>query len=43
MIDSNDLTQEELLVLKGDRVGDTAHSARWIISVLRSLSKVILE
>lgn len=42
MIDAGDLTQEDLSVLRGDLVGETAHSARWIIGILRSLARVVL-
>ncbi|XP_019699973.1 uncharacterized protein LOC105189750 isoform X2 [Harpegnathos saltator] len=40
MMNSEDLTQEELSILQSDLVGNSAHSARWIIGVMKCLVKV---
>lgn len=41
MIDSQDVSKEELEVLKGDAVGNNLCSSKWIINTLMSLLKVI--
>ncbi|XP_012055083.1 PREDICTED: protein saal1 [Atta cephalotes] len=40
MIDSQDVSKEELEVLKGDAVGNNLCSSKWIINTLMSLLKV---
>lgn len=41
VLNSEEFTTYELNKLKGDSVGDTAYSGKWIINTLISLSKVI--
>lgn len=41
IIDSQDVSEQELETLKGDAVGDNLYSSRWIISTLMSLCEVI--
>ncbi|XP_028049535.1 protein SAAL1 [Monomorium pharaonis] len=40
MIDSQDVSEEELKVLKGDAVGNSLCSSSWIIKTLMSLSQI---
>ncbi|XP_066603346.1 protein SAAL1 [Prorops nasuta] len=40
MIEAQDMNTDEMDTMKGDTVGDTVYSAKWIINTLLSLSKV---
>lgn len=40
IIDARDITDHEQHVMKGDLVGNTAYSAKWILKTLLTLSKV---
>lgn len=41
MIDSQDVSEQELEVLRGDAVGNNLCSSKWIINTLKSLCEVI--
>lgn len=41
MIDSQDVSEQELEVLRGDAVGNNLCSSKWIINTLMSLCEVI--
>lgn len=43
MFNAQDLTEEELSTLKGDAVGNSAHSSLWILRILKSLHEVIVQ
>lgn len=43
MIESQELNDSERDIMKGDTVGDTVYSARWIINTLKSLSQVTFQ
>lgn len=40
IMDATDISENEREVMKGDNVGDTTYSAKWILTTLISLSKV---
>lgn len=40
MIDSQDVSEQELEVLRGDAVGNSLCSSKWIINTLMSLCEV---
>lgn len=42
MIDSQDVNEEELQILKGDAIGDNLCSEKWMITTLMSLCKVVI-
>ena len=41
MLESQEFNETERDTMKGDTVGDTVYSSKWIINTLISLSKVI--
>ena len=41
VLDSQELNESELDIMKGDTIGDTVYSARWIIKTLEALIQVI--
>lgn len=40
-MDASDVNESEMETMRGDTIGDTMYSAKWIINVLISLSNVI--
>lgn len=43
MINPEDITEQELETLKGDAVGDSLCSSKWIINTLMSLCEVTCD
>lgn len=43
VMDARDVNESEMKTMKGDTIGDTMYSARWIINTLISLSNVIIS
>lgn len=42
MIDSQDVNEEELQILKGDAIGDNLCSEKWMITTLMSMYEVVI-
>lgn len=42
VLEAQEIAEDEIEKLKGDIVGDTLYSGKWIISILLSISKVII-
>lgn len=40
ILESQDIEKNEIKKLKGDIIGDTLYSGKWIINILFSISKV---
>lgn len=40
LLESQEIGEDEIEKLKGDTVGDTLYSGKWIIDILLSISKV---
>lgn len=43
ILESQDIEKNEIKKLKGDIIGDTLYSGKWIINILVSISKVIIK
>lgn len=42
VLDAQEIAEDEIKKLKGDIVGDTLYSGKWIIGILLSVSKVTI-
>lgn len=40
LLETQEIGEDEIEKLKGDTVGDTLYSSKWIINILLSISKV---
>lgn len=40
LLETQEIGEDEIKKLKGDTVGDTLYSSKWIINILLSISKV---
>lgn len=43
ILESQDIEENEIKKLKGDIIGDTLYSGKWIINILFSISKVRIK
>lgn len=43
VLEAQDVEKSEIEKLKGDTVGDTLYSGKWIINILLSISKVTIK